>query len=57
MSEYHAPENGDLFASVAACGAGPDTEPDGVLRMHEPGLEVTCGECRRILLLRGVDDA
>lgn len=48
MTEYHAPENGDLFATSAACGATTDT--DGVLRMHQPGLEVTCTECRRIAL-------
>lgn len=53
MTEYHAPANGDLFATSAACGATAATEPDGVLRLHQPGLEVTCAECRRQLLDTG----
>lgn len=49
MSEYHAPD-GDLFAPMALCGATVHTEPDGFLRMHQPGTEVTCGDCRARLL-------
>lgn len=53
MPEYHTPaQEFDLFTVQAACGATARTEPDGVLRMHTPGLEVTCAECRRIILER-----
>lgn len=55
MTEYHAPPIGDdplaLFLPNAACGATAATEPDGVLRMHAPGLEVTCTECRHLILV------
>ena len=47
---YHAPANFDLFAPTALCGATSDSEPDGVLRLHQPGLEVTCSTCRTALL-------
>lgn len=53
MAEYHTPAlESDVFATQAACGAEAQTEPGGVLRMHTPGLEVTCAECRRIILER-----
>lgn len=48
--EFHAPVNGDLFAPFALCGTTPEAEPDGILRIYQPGLEVTCAECRRRLL-------
>jgi hypothetical protein len=48
--EYHAPVNGDLFAPIALCGTTPEAEPDGVLRLWHPGVQVTCAECRRRLL-------
>lgn len=47
---YHAPADGDLFAPRAACGATASDEPEGVLRMFTPGLEVTCSACRTIVL-------
>lgn len=50
MTDYHAPANDDLFAPSALCGAMAGDEPDGVLRMHQPGVEVTCAECRARLL-------
>lgn len=50
MTDYHAPANGDLFAPMAACGTTADAEPDGILRLYQPGLEVTCARCREFLL-------
>lgn len=50
MSEYHAPEGGDVFAPRALCGATASEEPDGVLRLYVPGVEVTCAACRARLL-------
>jgi hypothetical protein len=47
---FHAPADGDLFAPRALCGATASDAPDGVLRLHAPGCEVTCWKCRALFL-------
>lgn len=46
---WHA-SAGDLFATRAMCGAIPDDEVDGILRLHSEGVHVTCVACRNLLL-------
>lgn len=47
---WHAPADGDLFAPRALCGTTAAAEPDGVLRLYRPGVEITCATCRELLL-------
>lgn len=47
---YHAPAGGDLFAPSALCGITANDEPDHTLRVHQGSTEVTCVNCRTLLM-------